>query len=120
MPNTLHGLNILIVEDEMITAMDIAATVEEARGTVLGPCGCIQDAFDIIARHTIHAAILDVNLIDGDVTPVLEKLLSHDIFVIIYSNTGLPKAMAKRHPRLSFFQKPTPHSVLTRALIHAF
>ncbi|MFK4825137.1 response regulator [Paenochrobactrum sp. BZR 588] len=120
MPVTLQDLNILIVEDELITAMDVAATVEEAHGTVLGPCSSVQHALDIIEHHTIHAAILDMNLSDGNVTPVLERLLAHGIFVIIYSSASLPKEMTKRHPSLSFFQKPMPHAVLTRALMNAF
>ncbi|MBB6261207.1 DNA-binding response OmpR family regulator [Paenochrobactrum gallinarii] len=120
MPNTLQNLNILIVEDEVITAMDVAATVEYAGGTVLGPCNSVQDALDLIEHNTIHAAILDVNLRDGDVWPLLERLRAHGIFVIVYSSAGLPKEMTKRHPGLSFFHKPMPHAVLARALINAF
>lgn len=120
MPNTLQDLSILIVEDEVITAMDVAATVEYAGGTVLGPCSSVQDALNLIEHNTIHAAILDVNLRDGDVWPVLERLRAHGIFVIVYSSIGPPKEMTKRHPSLSFFQKPIPHAVLTRALMNAF
>ena len=120
MPNTLQDLSILIVEDEVMTALDVAATIEEARGTVLGPFSSVQDALNIIEHHTIHAAILDINLNDGDVWPVLERLLSHGIFIIVYSSASLPKEMTKRHPSLSFFQKPMPHAVLTRALMNAF
>lgn len=120
MSDTLRDLTILIVEDELLTAIDVAATVEEAQGTVLGPCSSVQEALNLIEHHTIHAAIVDVNLSDGDISPVLDRLLSHGVFVIIYSSADLPKDMTRRHPNLPFFQKPIPHSVLTRALINAF
>ncbi|MGU3574259.1 response regulator [Brucellaceae bacterium C25G] len=120
MSKMLEDLTILIVEDEVMTAMDVAATIEDARGTVLGPCSTVEHALSLIEHHTINAAILDVNLTDGDITQVLERLLAHGIFVIVYSSASLPKEMRNRHPNLPFFQKPMPHAVLTRTLMNAF
>ncbi|EEX89761.1 LOW QUALITY PROTEIN: response regulator receiver protein, partial [Brucella ceti M644/93/1] len=62
----------------------------------------------------------DVNLADGDVEPVLDRLKSRNIFVVIHTGGGLPPRLAARYPEMPVFQKPIPPSVLTRTLATAF
>ncbi|OLS08116.1 response regulator receiver protein, partial [Brucella abortus] len=81
--NDLEHRRILVVEDEVFVALDVAATVEDANGTVVGPVGTVRQAIDLINRQEVDAAILDVNLADGDVEPVLDRLKSRNIFVVI-------------------------------------
>ncbi len=83
--NDLGQRRVLVVEDEIFVALDVAATVEDANGTVLGPVGTVRQAIDIINRNEVDAAILDVNLADGDVEAVLDRLKSRDIFVVIHT-----------------------------------
>ncbi len=112
--NDLGHRRVLVVEDEVFVALDVAATVEDANGTVLGPVGTVRQAIDIINRNEIDAAILDVNLADGDVEAVLDRLKSRDVFVVIHTGGGLPARLADRYPEVPVFQKPIPPSVLTR------
>jgi hypothetical protein len=42
-----HGANILILEDEPITALDLTLAVEAAGGIVLGPAATIAAAFAV-------------------------------------------------------------------------
>ncbi|MHC5231435.1 response regulator [Brucella sp. LJL56] len=117
--NNLEQRRVLVVEDEIFVALDVAATVEDANGTVLGPVGTVRQAIDIINRNEVDAAILDVNLADGDVEAVLDRLMSRHVFVVIHTGGGLPARLAARYPEVPVFQKPIPPSVLTRTLASA-
>lgn len=112
----LNNLPILIVEDEPFVAIDLAVTVEEAGGTVVGPAGSVLEALALIGKDRICAAILDVDLSDGDVTPVADLLISKAIPVVIHTGVGLPVSLKKRHPNLPVFIKPAKVNVLTNKL----
>lgn len=117
--NDLHHRHVLVVEDEVFVALDVAATIEDAHGTVIGPVGTVRQALNLIDENQVDAAILDVNLIDGDVGPVLARLVAQNIFVVIHTGGGLPTALAERFPGLPVFQKPIPPSVLMHTLASA-
>jgi DNA-binding NtrC family response regulator len=114
--DNLEQRKVLVVEDEIFVALDVAATVEDANGTVVGP---VRQAIDLISKQPVDAAILDVNLADGDLEPILDRLKSQNIFVVIHTGGGLPAHLAARYPEVPVFQKPVPPYVLTRALATA-
>lgn len=114
--DNLEQRKVLVVEDEIFVALDVAATVEDANGTVVGPVGTVRQAIDLISKQPVDAAILDVNLADGDLEPILDRLKSQNIFVVIHTGGGLPAHLAARYPEVPVFQKPVPPYVLTRAL----
>jgi len=118
--DNLEHRRVLVVEDEIFVALDVAATVEDAQGTVIGPVGTVKQAIDLINRQEVDAAILDVNLADGDLEPILERLKSQNIFVVVHTGGGLPAHLAARYPDVPVFRKPVPPYVLTRTLAHAF
>lgn len=117
----LDGIRVLIVEDEPFIAFDIADAIEAAGGTVLGPAMTVKSAFDLItlgnvATNGIEAAILDVNLPDGDVGPVIEALIGKGILLLIHTGAGLPAVLRDRYPELRVFMKPTPPPLLARTI----
>jgi len=117
--DNLEQRKVLVVEDEIFVALDVAATVEDANGTVVGPVGTVRQAIDLISKQPVDAAILDVNLADGDLEPILDRLKRQNIFVVIHTGGGLPAHLAARYPEVPVFQKPVPPYVLTRALATA-
>lgn len=117
--DNLEQRKVLVVEDEIFVALDVAATVEDANATVVGPVGTVRQAIDLISKQPVDAAILDVNLADGDLEPILDRLKSQNIFVVIHTGGGLPAHLAARYPEVPVFQKPVPPYVLTRALATA-
>lgn len=119
MSDNLQYRRVLVVEDEVFVALDVAATIEDALGTVIGPVGTVRQALKLIDENNLDAAILDVNLIDGDIGLVLERLAAQDVFVVIHTGGGLPAPLAKRFPNMPIFYKPTAPSVLTHALAEA-
>jgi DNA-binding NtrC family response regulator len=102
----LTGHHVLICEDEPYIAIHLAMAVEDAGGTVLGPAGSIEEADVLLNSSLISAAILDVNLADGDVTPVAEALLTRGIPVIIQTGRSLPAELKARHPDVPTMSKP--------------
>jgi DNA-binding response OmpR family regulator len=102
----LSGLRILVVEDEPIVAADLADTIRQDGATVVGPCSSIAEVRQLARTHPVDVAILDVNLRDGDLTPVLEALLARGVPVLVYTGGELPLKLRGRHPDLIVLQKP--------------
>lgn len=112
----LNGALILVAEDEPFIALDVALAIEDAGGVVVGPASSVKEALLLIEARSIAAAILDVNLIDGDITPVAEEILRLGIPAIFQSGIGLPAELAARYPALVIHTKPWVASQLVAQL----
>ena len=99
----LKGVRVLLVEDQMIVAMQIEDMLQAAGCKVVGPVGTLQAAVAMAREEPLDAAVLDVNL-DGDkVFPAAEELHSRGIPFILatgYGEQALPDQWRHR-PRLS-------------------
>ena len=102
----LTGSLVLVAEDQIFIAMDLALAVEDAGGEVAGPVASVENALALIEMRPITAAILDYNLTDGDITPVAILLLDANIPIIIQSGVGIPPELAMRFPDLVVYIKP--------------
>ena len=56
------GQRLLIVEDELLIALELQSIVEQLGGTVVGPAGSVEGALQLLADTTPNAALLDANL----------------------------------------------------------
>jgi DNA-binding response OmpR family regulator len=118
MPGTdqyLAGLRVLIVEDEPFIALDLAFGVEEAGGVPLGPASSVAQALKLIENELPDAAIVDVDLPDGKIGPVL-AVLRPGVPVVVHTGVGLPESLREAHPELLVCTKPTAPSELARRL----
>ena len=102
----LDGALVLVAEDQVFIALDLALAVEDAGGEVAGPVASVKNALALIKSRPIAAAILDSNLSDGDITPVAILLIEAGIPVIIQSGVGLTPELALRFPHLVVHIKP--------------
>lgn len=60
---TFAGRRVLVVEDDFVIAMDMAAGLSDAGGVVSGPVATVADARALLdAGEAIDGAVLDVNL----------------------------------------------------------
>lgn len=107
----LANAAVLIVEDEPFVALDLALSVEEAGGRVIGPAATVEEALSLV-REDISGAILDVHLPDGDVGPVLHWLLKRAIPVVVQTGGGLPTSLRVSYPDLLVLTKPNQPSHL--------
>lgn len=99
-------LSVLIVEDEPIVALSLACAVEAAGALVIGPASSTIEALGLLARATVDAAIIDVQLEDRDITPVAIALIDRHVPFVVHSGTGLPDDLALTHPNLPVMMKP--------------
>ncbi|MEO6715886.1 MAG: response regulator [Novosphingobium sp.] len=102
----LDHATILIAEDEPYIALALQWAVEDAGGTVLGPAATVSGALASLNENPAAAAILDVNLADGDITPVVERLFALGAPIVLQTATQLPPDIAARFPGLTVHIKP--------------
>jgi len=107
----LKGARILVVEDEPFIAFDLMMAIEDAGAVAVGPAATVAEALEFIDHQLPDGAILDVNLPDGTVKPVLDVLASKAA-VVVHTGMGLPAGMRVEHPDVPVFPKPTAPSVL--------
>jgi len=103
----LAGSRVLVVEDEALIALSISEMLTEAEGVPVGPAASIREARQLIRNVAmLDAAVLDVNLADGSVTPILEALSARGIPTVIYTGGVVPEDVRQRHPNLIALSKP--------------
>jgi PAS domain S-box-containing protein len=90
----LAGKRILVVEDEVMVALEIEAVLKEAGCDVLGPVATVEQAEEMIGRERVDAALLDANLVGRPVDDVANRLIEGRIpfaFVTGYGRSSLPE-----------------------------
>lgn len=114
----LADLHVLVVEDEAITAIDVAAILQLAGGTVVGPAYSLSQGFDRLRHRRIDCALLDVNLHDELVFGLADALAERDVPIVFVSAHSLAIAPA-RHRHRRHVQKPFTTQSLIDAIRHA-
>ena len=112
----LHGQTILIVEDEPFIALDMELTLSSAGAQVISALH-LREAFEAVQNAEITAAVLDVNLGEGDCAPLCEVLARRQIPFIFHTGymTGGP---LERWPR-PIVLKPATQDELVATLAEA-
>ena len=112
----LNGAPVLVAEDQTFIALDLALAIEDAGGKVVGPAASVAEALDLLATTDVAAAILDVDLVGGDCSAVVEVLASRHIPTIVQTGLELPPALAARFPGLTVHNKPYSAATLIAQL----
>jgi DNA-binding response OmpR family regulator len=76
---------ILIVEDDVLLAMDLAEQLEASGFQVVGPCLSAAQALDTFEKEGCDVAVLDINLGHGTSEPVAKRLRSMSIPFVVAS-----------------------------------
>ena len=103
----LAGAKILVVEDEPFIAFDLMLAIEDAGGKAIGPASTVREALELIEMGIPDGAVLDVNLPDGNVGPVIDALPAWTS-IVVHTGVGLPPEVRAAHPDIPVFAKPTP------------
>jgi CheY-like chemotaxis protein len=107
---------ILVVEDEVLIAMEIEQMLADLGCTVLGPAPSVARALALIEREEPDFAILDVNLGRERSAPVAEALRERGVPYALatgYDRSQLPEDAYRDTPHLG---KPLDHQRLVGAL----
>ncbi len=113
----LRGRHILIVEDEMILALDLSDIVA-AFGCTSVVAGRIGKALPLIGAHTFDAGILDLNLAGEPVYPVADELGLRKIPYVIATGYG-PEGVLPAYRNHPILAKPYSRQDVETALIQA-
>ena len=114
-PAPLAGLDVLLVEDEIIIAFMVEDALMEMGCRHIFHTATVADALRIIDQHRPHAAVLDVNLGDGTAYPVAERLHELGIPFVFATGYGL-RGLDPRWVATTVLQKPFDARVLAAAL----
>lgn len=105
---------VLVVEDEFIIALDLSETVQDLGFELEGPFADKAGAFAAIEQVMPDAAILDVQIADGEVFPLADRLTAAGVPIIFHSGHYPPEAMEQRYPGAVACSKPcSPAHLLT-------
>jgi CheY-like chemotaxis protein len=112
----LRGRRIMVVEDEMLVAMELESLLAEQGCAVVGPAPTADRALALLDDGLPDAAILDVNLNGHTAIPVAAALSARGVPFLLatgYGNSLQPEL--KGAPRVD---KPVNHEQLVRTLAH--
>jgi CheY-like chemotaxis protein len=112
----LNDISILVAEDQPFVALDLALAVEDAGGKVVGPAASPEEALTFLETEIVDAAILDVNLVDGDCSTLVEVLVGRGVPFIVHTAVDLPPTLAARFSGLVVQIKPCPAANLVAQL----
>ena len=115
----LNHCRILIAEDEAVIAYELAQAVEQAGGEVVGPVASVKEGLLLLLHQPVHAAILDVRLLDRDIAPIAAALLEQGKKVVFHTASPVPFEIIERFGVPVVCQKPmlSEHVVTRLALL---
>ncbi|HVQ78867.1 MAG: response regulator [Pseudolabrys sp.] len=98
LPN-LKGKRILLVEDSWQLGMALKSLLRSFDAEVDGPAATTSDAERLISEHAPDAAIIDVNLRQGERSyGLIDRLIGQGVPVVVTSGySDLPMVSAKAH-----------------------
>ncbi|AYD01584.1 response regulator [Neorhizobium sp. NCHU2750] len=112
--------NILLLEDDLLLAMDMEDHLLQTGHKIVGPFGRIADALDAIPRNDLAGAIVDLNL-HGELSfPVIEALQKLSVPVIICSGYAELPELKSRLAGLPLLPKPWNVQKLDRLMQETF
>lgn len=116
----LHGLRLLVVEDEYMVATHIEMLLENCGCEVVGPVATLSKALELVEAGHIDGALLDANLNGVSSAPIADALDAGSVpFVVVtgYGQLDLATETLSAAPRLG---KPFNNAEFEKTLIAAF
>jgi DNA-binding NtrC family response regulator len=111
---TLAGMRVLLVEDSWQLGMALKSLLRSLDAEVDGPVATTADAEHLISEHVPDAAVVDINLRQGERSyGLIDRLIGQGVPVIVTSGySDLPKVPAKAH----ILEKPVSEEKLITIL----
>ena len=101
----VEDFTILIVEDHVVIAADLADAVQRSGGQVLGPVSRLSEALSVIATAPCDAALLDINLGHETAYLAAEMLQVREVpFAFLTGSEG--DEIESRYAKIPVLRKP--------------
>lgn len=108
--------SILVVEDQMLIALDLEQMLEQSGFSVVATAGSVAEALAALDSLSPDAAILDVNLGDGTSEAIAEALASRGIPFMFATGYGESGGIPSRFEGVPTVRKPYSAGAITRQL----
>lgn len=118
-PAPRKGGAVLIVEDEALVALDLVAVLEDRGFTVVGPAATVDQAMDLLDRHQVALAILDVNLGRDETSEPVAKRLKREGTRFFVTSGYSAQQRAPVFNDVPSFDKPVNISMIVSAVENA-
>jgi two-component SAPR family response regulator len=110
---------VMIVEDEMLVALDLQESIKALGYAVVGPYGRLSEAIEGAATQPIDFAILDLNL-NGEMTYDLAEQLEQRGIPIVFTTGYESDAIKSRLTNCRVLNKPVVKDALESVLREHF
>lgn len=114
----LNGLKILVLEDNLVIAMDVELLLQD-RGAIVETVATANAALAKLADFSPDVAVLDINLDQGTSLPVAEVLIARNIPFIFATGYSDPSMLPEGFANILILQKPFETAALEQALVQA-
>ena len=113
------GRLVLVVEDELLIAMDLEFLLQQHGWRVLGPATTVAEALRLLAGQTPDVALLDLHLHGELATPVAEQLRARGVPFVVVSAYARPGQMVAAVDGAPVVSKPIDERRLIAVLAQA-
>lgn len=107
---------VLVVEDEVILALDFTEIIEDHGYSVVGPCSRLKHAERVAKEDQIDAALLDVNLGAGKTTEGIAAILRERNIPIAFITADPPASVGFRKSDEPLIRKPASTLALVNCI----
>ncbi|HSN72793.1 MAG TPA: response regulator [Steroidobacteraceae bacterium] len=116
---SLAGRRILVVEDEVLIALDLESLLMANGCSVLGPVNTVTAALSIVGEDRLDAALLDLNLGGQPSTPVAAELKARGIPFLVVTAYGRSAMQMDEFHGAPIIDKPIDYAELLGLLERA-
>lgn len=113
---TMESPRVLVVEDEVILALDFTEIIEDHGYSVVGPCSRLKHAERVAKEDNIDAALLDVNLGSGKTTEGIARILRERNIPIAFITADPPASVEFRKTEEPLIRKPASTTALMKCI----
>ena len=111
----LDDLNVLIVEDEVLIALDVSDTFSEMGADVRGPYGSLEDARS--NTDGVDVAVLDVDVRGETIFPLADELAAQGVALLFHTGRIDTQELSDRYgPGAQVLSKPCQPKHLAKAV----
>jgi DNA-binding response OmpR family regulator len=115
-----NGLRILLVEDDLLIAMDMEDALRDLGCEIVGPYGRLSDAIDAAREEPVDGAIIDLNLRGELSFPLIEALRTRSVPCLLCSGYADLPEMRNQLSGIPKLTKPCNHEALIAAMRAVF
>jgi CheY-like chemotaxis protein len=112
----LRGRRVLVIEDEMLVAMEFESLLQRQGCAVVGPASTVDRALALLDHDQPDAALLDLNLNGEPASAVAVALRTRGVPFVLVTGYGEAQSSEPELQGAPRVDKPVNHYALLRAL----